>query len=177
MRQYYSQEGSQSLPESARQTDCLFSVGPDSGARCRLWSSVASWSGFKKQSRKVSVLLFICLRLPDVTAATGCSSLSSREEAQPALELGCPSPEPQAGSYFRGWPSPSLKDTCVFNSPVLFKDPIAGAGSSAGRDLCRSHHRLPRQRAGHSTGKGRAGPPISGAPWVGENKAVMLKTS
>lgn len=42
MRQYYSQEDSQNLPESTRQTDCLFSVGPDSRDRCWLRSSVAS---------------------------------------------------------------------------------------------------------------------------------------
>lgn len=66
MRQYYSQEGSQRLPESPRQTDCLFAVGPDSRARCWLWSSVTSWSGSKTRPRKVSVPPFICLHLPDM---------------------------------------------------------------------------------------------------------------
>lgn len=37
MHQYYSQEGSRSLPESTRQTDCLFLVGPDIRASCWLW--------------------------------------------------------------------------------------------------------------------------------------------
>lgn len=37
MHQYYSQEGSWSLPESARQTDCLFLVGPDIRPSCWLW--------------------------------------------------------------------------------------------------------------------------------------------
>lgn len=80
MQQYYSQEGSQRLPESTRQTDCLFLVGPESRASCWLWSSVASWSGSKKQPRNVSVLLLLRLHLPDTMAVTGCSSLSSREE-------------------------------------------------------------------------------------------------
>lgn len=74
----------------------------------------------KKQPRKVSVL-FICLCPPDATASTSCLFLNSREEARPALELGCPSPEPQTGSYFRRWPSPSLKDMCAFNSPVFLR--------------------------------------------------------
>lgn len=79
MHHYYSQEGSRSLPESTRQTDCLFLVGPDIRASCWLWKC-----GFviriQKLTRKLSDLLFICLCLPDVAAATSCSSLSSREE-------------------------------------------------------------------------------------------------
>lgn len=35
-----------------RQTDCLFSAGPDSRDRCWLWSSAASWSGSKKTARE-----------------------------------------------------------------------------------------------------------------------------
>ena len=70
MRQYYSPAGSDSLPESARQTDCLFSAGPHSRARCRLWSSVASRSGSQK-SNPEKFLFFpsFASRLP---FANGC---------------------------------------------------------------------------------------------------------
>lgn len=40
MWQYYSQEGSQSLPESTRQTDCLFLEGQTAGPGA---GSAASW--------------------------------------------------------------------------------------------------------------------------------------
>lgn len=119
-----------SLPETARQTNCLFSVGPDSRARCWL-----KQCGIAIQKSTQNTLCSLCLLpctimprschlcLPNATAATGCSSLSSREETQSTLELGCPSSEPQASSYFREWPSTGLKDPCVFNSPVLLRTP------------------------------------------------------
>lgn len=79
MRQYYSQEGSQSLPESARQTDCLFLAGPDSRARCWLWGSEALWSGSKKNNPEKSLVrLFIHSSYPPQRPGAAASICPAR---------------------------------------------------------------------------------------------------
>lgn len=51
MHQYYSQEGSQSLPERTRQSDCLF-LGPDIRASCWLWKcGFVTWVQKKKNQK------------------------------------------------------------------------------------------------------------------------------
>lgn len=80
------------------------------------------------------------------------------------------SPKPQAGTSFREWPSPTLKDTS--NSPVLLRSPQEEQGAQQG-GICGG-----APAGSWAPQEERMSCSFHlGTPWVGEDKAVVLKPS